>query len=153
MPKWWAKADYEQKISRKWGEKPHFRLIFGRDDRSRTCLNLLPNGPMKAISAKNSFFRPFPLGKPRSSALPSPLFPNAPKREVVCYVVIKTLPEQKIVRGAFVWWLYSNSKHRKKSSLLAKICDAVNKEKARALLDLSRLFLSFEPHLFDDLAA
>lgn len=29
-------------ISRKWGEKPHFRLIFGRDDRSRTCLNLLP---------------------------------------------------------------------------------------------------------------
>ena len=28
------KADYKQKISRKWGEKPHFRLIFGRDDRS-----------------------------------------------------------------------------------------------------------------------
>lgn len=41
---------------------------------------LLPNGPMKAIFTKNSFFRPFPLGKPHSSALPSPLFPNAPKR-------------------------------------------------------------------------
>ncbi len=34
--------NYKQKISQKWGEKPHFRLIFGRDDRSRTCLNLLP---------------------------------------------------------------------------------------------------------------
>ena len=30
FPKWWIKADYKQKISRKWGEKPHFRLIFGR---------------------------------------------------------------------------------------------------------------------------
>ena len=28
--KWWIKADYKQKISQKWGEKPHFRLIFGR---------------------------------------------------------------------------------------------------------------------------
>ena len=46
----------------------------------RTPGILLPNGPMKAISAKNSFFRPFPLGKPRSSALPNPLFPSAPKR-------------------------------------------------------------------------
>ena len=42
LPKWWIKADYKHKISLKWGEKPHFRLIFGRDDRSRTCLNLLP---------------------------------------------------------------------------------------------------------------
>nr|DAJ39889.1 MAG TPA: hypothetical protein [Caudoviricetes sp.] len=35
---------------------------------------------MMALSAENRFFRPFPLGKPRSSALLSPLFPNAPKR-------------------------------------------------------------------------
>ena len=42
LPKWWMKSEYKQKTSRKWGEKPHFRLIFGRDDRSRTCLNLLP---------------------------------------------------------------------------------------------------------------
>nr|DAP74610.1 MAG TPA: hypothetical protein [Caudoviricetes sp.] len=53
---------------------------YGRGDRTRTCGILLPNGPMKAISAKNSFFRPFPPGKPRSSALLSPLFPSAPKR-------------------------------------------------------------------------
>lgn len=54
--------------------------FFGRGDRARTCDIQFPNGPMKAISAKNSFFRPFPLGKPRSSALLSPLFPSAPKR-------------------------------------------------------------------------
>ena len=54
--------------------------LFGPSDRVRTCGLMVPNGPMKAISAKNSFFRPFPLGKPRSSALPSPLFPSAPKR-------------------------------------------------------------------------
>ena len=53
---------------------------FGRGDRTRTCGILLPNGPMKALSAKNSFFRPFLLGKPRSSALPNPLLPSAPKR-------------------------------------------------------------------------
>ena len=55
-------------------------FVCGRDDRSRTCLGQFPNGPMKAISAKNSFFRPFPLGKPRSLALLYPLFPSAPKR-------------------------------------------------------------------------
>lgn len=53
---------------------------YGPSDRVRTCGLMVPNGPMKAISAKNSFFRPFPLGKPRSSALLSPLFPSAPKR-------------------------------------------------------------------------
>ena len=56
------------------------RLSTGRGDRTRTCGILVPNEPMKAISAKNSFFRPFPLGKPRSSPLPSPLFPSGPKR-------------------------------------------------------------------------
>ena len=42
--------------------------------------NLLSNAFMMALSAENGFFRPFPLGKPRSSALLCPLFPNAPKR-------------------------------------------------------------------------
>ena len=41
--KWWIKADYKQKISRKWGKKPHFRLIFGRSDRIRTCGIDVPN--------------------------------------------------------------------------------------------------------------
>ena len=41
--------NYKQKISQKWGEKPHFRLIFGLDDRSRTCLGQFPN-------AKNLIF-------------------------------------------------------------------------------------------------
>lgn len=44
------------------------------------CGILLPNEPMKALSANNSLFRPFPLVKPRSLALPNPLFPNDPKR-------------------------------------------------------------------------
>ena len=56
------------------------RLSTGRGDRTRTCGLMVPNGPMKALSAKNSFFRPFLLGKPRSSALPNPLLPSAPKR-------------------------------------------------------------------------
>ena len=43
MPKWWIKADYKQKISRKWGEKPHFRLIFGRSGRIRTDGIEVPN--------------------------------------------------------------------------------------------------------------
>ena len=41
--KWWIKADYKQKISRKWGEKPHFRLIFGRSGRIRTDGIEVPN--------------------------------------------------------------------------------------------------------------
>ena len=53
---------------------------YGRSDRVRTCGLNIPNGPMKAISAKNNFFRPFPLGKPHSLALLYPLFPSAPKR-------------------------------------------------------------------------
>lgn len=32
-----------KKISRKWGEKPHLRLIFGRSDRVRTCGIDVPN--------------------------------------------------------------------------------------------------------------
>jgi len=52
----------------------------GRGDRIRTCGILVPNEPTRAISAKNNFFRPFPLGKPRSLALLYPLFPSAPKR-------------------------------------------------------------------------
>ena len=38
-----------KKISRKWGEKPHLRLIFGRSDRVRTCGIDVPN-------AKNLIF-------------------------------------------------------------------------------------------------
>ena len=68
------------KINRKQRITSVFGQNFGRSEGIRTPDILLPNGPMKAISAKNSFFRPFPPGKPRSSALPSPLFPNAPKR-------------------------------------------------------------------------
>ena len=41
--KWRIKADYKQKISRKWGEKPHFRLIFGRSGRIRTDGIEVPN--------------------------------------------------------------------------------------------------------------
>lgn len=59
---------------------PKLRWFLGRSDRIRTYGILLPNGPIRAISAKNSFFRPFPPGKPRSSALLSPLFPSALKR-------------------------------------------------------------------------
>ena len=70
---------------------PHY----GRSGEAQTRGLRIPNGPMKAISAKNSFFRPFPLGKPRSSALPNPLFPSAPKMTVGRYVVTETLPEQK----------------------------------------------------------
>lgn len=62
-------------------DRPERRsFLYGRSEVIRTPGILLPNGPMKAISAKNSFFRPFPLEKPRSSPLPSPLFPSAPKR-------------------------------------------------------------------------
>ena len=43
FPKWWIKADYKHKISRKWGEKPHFRLIFGRSGRIRTDGIEVPN--------------------------------------------------------------------------------------------------------------
>ena len=32
-----------KKISRKWGEKPHFRLIFGRSGRIRTDGIEVPN--------------------------------------------------------------------------------------------------------------
>lgn len=52
----------------------------GRGDRIRTCGILVPNEPIRAISAKNNFFRPFPLGKLCSSPLLCPLFPSAPKR-------------------------------------------------------------------------
>ena len=38
-----------KKISRKWGEKPHFRLIFGRSGRIRTDGIEVPN-------AKNLIF-------------------------------------------------------------------------------------------------
>lgn len=41
--KWRIKADYKHKISRKWGEKPHFRLIFGRSGRIRTDGIEVPN--------------------------------------------------------------------------------------------------------------
>ena len=47
--KWLIKANHKQKISRKWGEKPHFWLIFGRSDRVRTCGIDIPN-------AKNLIF-------------------------------------------------------------------------------------------------
>lgn len=33
--------------------------IFGPSDRDQTCGLMVPNGPMKAISAKNSFSAPF----------------------------------------------------------------------------------------------
>ena len=35
--------EISKKISRKWGEKTHFRLIFGRNDRIRTCDIVVPN--------------------------------------------------------------------------------------------------------------
>jgi len=54
--------------------------LSGPSDRDRTCGLMVPNAFMMALSAENGFFRPFPPGKPRSSALPSPLFPSAPKR-------------------------------------------------------------------------
>ena len=56
------------------------RFLFGRSDRIRTCGIVVPNAFMMALSAENGFFRPFPLGKPRSLALLYPLFPSAPKR-------------------------------------------------------------------------
>ena len=43
FPRWWIKADYKQKISRKWVGKPHFRLIFGRSGRIRTDGIEVPN--------------------------------------------------------------------------------------------------------------
>jgi len=52
----------------------------GASDRVRTCGLMVPNGPMKALSAENGFFRPFPLGKLCSSPLLCPLFPGAPKQ-------------------------------------------------------------------------
>ena len=62
-------------------DRPERRsFLHGRSEVIRTPGILLPNGPMKAISAKNSFFCRFPLGKPRSLALLYPLFPSAPKR-------------------------------------------------------------------------
>ena len=41
--KWRIKADYKQKISRKWGEKPHFLLIFGRSGEAQTRGLRIPN--------------------------------------------------------------------------------------------------------------
>lgn len=38
--------------------KSYKNILSGRSDRVRTCGIDIPNGPMKAISAKNSFFRP-----------------------------------------------------------------------------------------------
>ena len=38
-----AKSNCKQKNSRKWGGRPHFRLIFGRSDRVRTCGIDIPN--------------------------------------------------------------------------------------------------------------
>lgn len=69
-----------QKNDRMWRMKSAFGRNFGRSEGTRTPDILLPNEPTRAIYAKNNFFRPFPLGKPRSSALLSPLFPSAPKR-------------------------------------------------------------------------
>ena len=43
LPKWQKNIKYKQKISRKWGEKPHFRLIFGRSGRIRTDGIEVPN--------------------------------------------------------------------------------------------------------------
>ena len=43
FPKWRIKSDYKHKISRKWGKKPHFRLIFGRSGRIRTDGIEVPN--------------------------------------------------------------------------------------------------------------
>ena len=43
-------------------------FFFGRGDRTWTCGILVPNAFMMALSAENGFFRPFPLGKPRSLA-------------------------------------------------------------------------------------
>ncbi len=53
---------------------------FGRVRILEFRASLVPNGPMMAISAKNSFFRPFPLGKPRSWHSPVHCFRGAPKR-------------------------------------------------------------------------
>ena len=43
MPRWRKNINYKQKISRKWGEKPQFRLIFGRSGRIRTDGIEVPN--------------------------------------------------------------------------------------------------------------
>lgn len=69
-----------KKVTESGGKTSAFGQDFGRSGEAQTRGLRIPNGPMKEISAKNSFFRPFPPGKPRSSALPSPLFPSAPKR-------------------------------------------------------------------------
>ena len=114
--------------------------FFGRSEGTRTPGILLPNGPMKAISAKNSFFRPFPLGKLCSSPLLCPLFPSAPKNTVGRYVVTETLPEQKLFgERPFIGCIVIPNTQKVKH-FREKFCTAVDKEKARALLDHSRLF-------------
>lgn len=57
--------------------KKHLAECYDADD---TLGIKFPNAFMMALSAENGFFRPFPLGKPRSLALLYPLFPSAPKR-------------------------------------------------------------------------
>ena len=47
--KWLKSINYKQKISLKWGWKPHFRLFFGRSGRIRTDGIEVPN-------AKNLIF-------------------------------------------------------------------------------------------------
>ena len=89
---------------------------------------------MMALSAENGFFRPFPLGKPYSPALPNPLFPSAPKRQVVCCVVssdfrrIICSPRLSLSheRLLLLYGYYNSNQHL----IQVKICTAVDKEKS-----------------------
>ena len=106
---------------------------YGPSDRDRTCGLMVPNEPTRAISAKNNFFRPFPLGKLCSSPLLCPLFPSAPKRYVVCYVVnrdfrrIKRTTRLSLSRERLLLlYGYYNSEQ---PLIQVKICTAVDKDK------------------------
>ena len=115
------------------GKTSKFGRNFGPSDRDRTCGLMVPNGPMKAISTKNSFFRPFPLGKPRSSALLSPLFPSAPKRQVVCYVVSRDfctiIRNTRLSLSRERRLLLCGCYNSEQPLIQVKICTAVDKDK------------------------
>ena len=71
--------NYEQKISRKWGEKPHFRLIFGRSDRIRTCGIDVPNAKILIFCVILQAFRGFCVRIDCFRVLFAALNPGSPK--------------------------------------------------------------------------